>query len=169
VKFNKDEGQSQIYITTDSIPPSSSSWRRAPWDSRPEFYFSQLNTCGYSTYIISSLTRGRVCHLHLLMALARAFILGSESRGTRDHILLSQIRDFPFCRLLRLAGLRWWYSTPPPHGNTKTRGIPLALNTSFLLRYLNKHKHLTFAIRPCPYNEHWTQWLILTEREYNRS
>jgi hypothetical protein len=23
---------------------------------------------------------------------------------------------FPFCRLLRLAGLRWRYSNPPPHG-----------------------------------------------------
>jgi hypothetical protein len=23
---------------------------------------------------------------------------------------------FPFCRLLRLAGLRWWYYNPPPHG-----------------------------------------------------
>jgi hypothetical protein len=29
-------------------------------------------------------------------------ILGSESLGTRDHILLTQIRDFPFSRLLRL-------------------------------------------------------------------
>jgi hypothetical protein len=34
-------------------------------------------------------------------------ILGSESRWTRDHILLSQIRKFPFRRLIRLAGLRW--------------------------------------------------------------
>jgi hypothetical protein len=81
-------------------------------------YFSQLNTCGHSPYITSSLTRGWVCHLQLLLALASAFILGSESRGTRDHILLSQIRDFPFCRLLGLAGLRWRYSTPPPHGKT---------------------------------------------------
>jgi hypothetical protein len=62
------------------------------------------------------LTRGRVCRLQLLLALAIAFILGSESRGTRNHILLSQIRDLPFCRLLLLAGLRWRYSTPPPHG-----------------------------------------------------
>jgi hypothetical protein len=35
---------------------------------------------------------------------------------TSDHILLSQIWDFPFRRLLRLAGSRWRYSTPPPHG-----------------------------------------------------
>jgi hypothetical protein len=63
-----------------------------------------------------SLTRGGVCRLHLLLALDSALILGSESRGTRDHILLSQMRDFPFRRLLRLAGLQWRYSTPPPHG-----------------------------------------------------
>jgi hypothetical protein len=63
-----------------------------------------------------SLTRGRVCRLQLLLAHASAVILGSESRRTRGHILLSQIRDFPFRHLLRLAGSRWRYSTPPPHG-----------------------------------------------------
>jgi hypothetical protein len=36
--------------------------------------------------------------------------------GTRYHIILSQIWDFLFRRLLRLAGSRWRYSTPPPHG-----------------------------------------------------
>jgi hypothetical protein len=49
-------------------------------------------------------------------ALTSAVFLGSESLGTRNHILLSQIWDFPFRRLLRLAGSRWRYSTPPPHG-----------------------------------------------------
>jgi hypothetical protein len=64
-----------------------------------------------------SLTRGQVCPLQLLLVLASAVIFWSELSGTRDHILQSQIRDFPFCRLLRLAGLRWRYSTPPPHGD----------------------------------------------------
>jgi hypothetical protein len=59
---------------------------------------------------------GRVCLLYMLQALASAVILGSESRGTRDHILLSQIRHFPFRQLLPLAGVRWRYSTTPPHG-----------------------------------------------------
>jgi hypothetical protein len=58
------------------------------------------------------LTRGRVCRLQLLLAFASTVILGSESRRTRDHILLSQMRDIPFRHLLRLAGLRWRYSTP---------------------------------------------------------
>jgi hypothetical protein len=39
--------------------------------------------------------RGWVCCLQLLMVLASAVILGSESRGTHDDILLSQIRDSP--------------------------------------------------------------------------
>jgi hypothetical protein len=37
--------------------------------------------------------RGWVCRLQLLLDLASAVILGSESRGTHDHILLSLIRD----------------------------------------------------------------------------
>jgi hypothetical protein len=41
----------------------------------------------------------------MLLTLASAVILGPESRRTHDHILLSQIRNFPFRRLLRLAPL----------------------------------------------------------------
>jgi hypothetical protein len=63
-----------------------------------------------------SLTRGRVCLLYMLLVLASAGFLGSESLETRGHILLSQTWDFPFRRLLRLAGLRRRYSTPPPLG-----------------------------------------------------
>jgi hypothetical protein len=39
--------------------------------------------------------RGWVCRLQLLLTLASAIIPASEDRGTRDHILLSQIPDFP--------------------------------------------------------------------------
>jgi hypothetical protein len=65
---------------------------------------------------VLSLTRGRICRLQLLVALASAIILGSKSHGTRDHTLFSQIRDLLFRRLLRLAGLRLRYPTPPPPG-----------------------------------------------------
>jgi hypothetical protein len=46
-------------------------------------------------YVTSSLRRGWVCRLQLLLAFARAVNLRSESRGTHDHILLSQIRVSP--------------------------------------------------------------------------
>jgi hypothetical protein len=80
-------------FTTGGLPPIRSSWRQAPWDSGKVFL--QLNTCGHSSYVISSLARGWVCCLQFLLALAKAVILRSESRGTHDHILLSQIRDCP--------------------------------------------------------------------------
>jgi hypothetical protein len=57
--------------------------------------FFQLNLCGYSPYLTSSLTRGWICRLQLLLVLASAVILRSESHGTHYHILLSQIRDSP--------------------------------------------------------------------------
>jgi hypothetical protein len=52
----------------------------------------QLNTCGYCPYVTSSLTRGWVCRLQFQLVLASTAILRSESRGTHDRILLSQIR-----------------------------------------------------------------------------
>jgi hypothetical protein len=105
-------------------------------------YIFQLNTCGRCPYITSPLMRGWVYHLQLLLVLARAVILGSESRGIHGHILGPQIRDSPnlegqvtvfitprnrvaqlypqalgsFRRLLRLAGLRWRYSNPLTYG-----------------------------------------------------
>jgi hypothetical protein len=113
-----------------------------PSSLRPttNIFIFQVNTCGYCPYV-TFLTRRWVCRLQLLLGLASAVILGSDSRGTHDHILLSQIRHspnpegqvpvfispmnsvaqiyprhwVPFRRLLRLAGLRWRYSTPPPH------------------------------------------------------
>jgi hypothetical protein len=79
------------------------------WDPWPYIYYL------YDNYVFSfSLTRGRVWLLYMLLALASAIFLWSEPLGSSDHILLSHIWDFPFCRLLRLA--RWRYSIPPPHG-----------------------------------------------------
>jgi hypothetical protein len=77
--------QSQSYFTTGS--------RQAPSDARPVILFSKLNTCSCSPYVTSPLMRGRVCRLQLLLVFVSAVILRSESSGTHDHILLSQIRD----------------------------------------------------------------------------
>jgi hypothetical protein len=111
-----------------------------------EIPFRQLRVCNF---IAPSLMRGRVCNLlvQLLLGLARAVTLGSKSSRTHDHILLSHLKlpqpggpgpriyipqelggrvippgtGFPLCRLLRLAGQRWRYSNPPPHGSLKTK------------------------------------------------
>jgi hypothetical protein len=78
-------------------------------------YLWQLRSCFSGA---PSLTRKRVCFLYMLLVLANVVFLGSESLGTSDQILLSQIWDFPFRRLLRLAGSRWRYSNSPSHGWT---------------------------------------------------
>jgi hypothetical protein len=101
-----------------------------------EILFRQLRVC---YFVASSLTRGSVCNLLLLLVFASSVPLGSESLGTQDHILLSQFLRLPqtagpgpriyipqeqgvpvipqgtgflFRRLLQLAGLRWRYSLP---------------------------------------------------------
>jgi hypothetical protein len=92
----------------------SKSWCRAPSGAHDQIFItvSQLRSCFCRT---TSLTRGRMSFVYAAGP-ASAVFLGSKSLGTRDYILLFQIRDFPFRRLLRLAGSRWTYSTPPPHG-----------------------------------------------------
>jgi hypothetical protein len=76
---SQSQSQSQSYFTTGGLPRISSSWRKAPWDSGHNFF--QLNTWGHSPHVTSSLTKGRVCHLQLLLVLASAVILGPSLAG----------------------------------------------------------------------------------------
>jgi hypothetical protein len=93
ILYLSEESQSQSYFASGGLPPIGSLGAKAlePHDQ----YFFQLNTCGYSPYVTSSLTRGWVCRLQFMLVLASSVILGSKSRGPHDHILLSQIRDSP--------------------------------------------------------------------------
>jgi hypothetical protein len=79
-------------ITTDG-QWASLSWNKHPSRAYDHIFITvrPLRVCWYGAL---SLTRGRVCRLQLLLVLASAVIFGSFSSGTRDHILLSQIRDF---------------------------------------------------------------------------
>jgi hypothetical protein len=100
--------QSQSHIATDG-QSISKSWRRAPCGAHDQIFIT-LRQLWSSSCGAPSLPRGRVCLLCMLLVLASVVFPRSESLGTRDYILLS------FRRLLRLAGSRWRYSTPPPHG-----------------------------------------------------
>jgi hypothetical protein len=80
-------------------------------------YFLFFNwTLTDNPYTKSSLTRGWVCRLQLLLAFASAVILGSQSLGTHDHMLLSQTRDSPTWSVRSLylytPGTRWPSYTP---------------------------------------------------------
>jgi hypothetical protein len=102
------------YIATEGRSISKS-WCRAPSRAHDQIFITvrQLRSCSCGT---PSLTRGRVSLFYMLLALVSAVFLGPESLGSRDYILLSPFSDFPFRRLLRLAGSRWRSSSLPPHG-----------------------------------------------------
>jgi hypothetical protein len=125
-------GVEVIRITTD-CQSDRLSWCRAPiWSPWPDLSF-RLTIAGFLMWGALSDER---------MGLARSVTLGLKSRRTHGHILLYHLRlpqpggpdpriyisqgqgtapdtGFHFCRLLRLAGLRCSYYTPPPHGNVQ--------------------------------------------------
>jgi hypothetical protein len=89
-----------------------------------EISFRQLRLC---YFVAPSLTRGRVCNLlvQLLLGLTRAVTLGSKSRRTHGHILLSYLRLPPTWRArfpyLYPPGTGWPSYTPGYiHGETET-------------------------------------------------
>jgi hypothetical protein len=86
--------QGQCCFTTGGLPSIISPLATIPLTVSTRDFISQLNTCGYSPYVTSSVTGEWVCRLQLLLALASVVILRSESLGTHD-ILLPQIRDSP--------------------------------------------------------------------------
>jgi hypothetical protein len=124
--------QSQSHIATDDQSISKSRCR-APFGAYGQIFITlwQLRSCFCET---SSLTRGWVCILHMLLVLVSVDFLDSESLRTRDHILLSQISDFPFRRLLRFVGSRWRYSWsfPPAESCYTASGRTTAQKTPFL-------------------------------------
>jgi hypothetical protein len=100
------------------VQSASLSWNKAPvWGLRPDFYFCQT-VSGLLMWGAFSDERTGLSFTNAPGPRQRSHFR-VQSRGTRDHILLSEIRDFNFRPLLRLAGLRWRYWTPPPHGTVK--------------------------------------------------
>jgi hypothetical protein len=91
------KSKSKLYYNRQSVGQSVlvSGLHQGPWPiflSPWNFFLRQLRVC----YFVSpTLTRGQACHLQLLQGLASAVPLGSESRGTQDHILLSTFFRLP--------------------------------------------------------------------------
>jgi hypothetical protein len=130
---------SQNYFTTGGLPPISSSWRQAPWDSRSEVLFSnwtlvvmvlmQHPLWREDRYVVyygcwSSLAQ-LFWGLSLAGLMTKFYCLRFETPPTCSRIFISQEQGGPVvlpgtrfhsCRLLRLAGLRLRYSTPLPFG-----------------------------------------------------
>jgi hypothetical protein len=84
----------QIYVMIDG-QLASLTWSQAPiWSPRTDFLLLS-DSCGFVDVGCPLWWGDGVYRLQLLLVLASAVILVSESRGTHDRNLLSQIRDSP--------------------------------------------------------------------------
>jgi hypothetical protein len=126
----KPVSQSKSHIAADSESVSKF-WCRVPSGAHAQIFVTvwQLRS---SFSVAPSLTRVRVCLLYMLLVLASAVFLVSESLGIRNHILISQIWGFLLRLLIRLEGSRWRYSIQPPHG-VKPLQLLLVLATAIIL------------------------------------
>jgi hypothetical protein len=102
----------ESYVTTDG-QSASQSWNKAPiWGIRPDFYYCQA--------VAGLLMWGALSDER--MGLSFTIAAGAHQRSHSSVRVLWDSRqyftvpEFSFRRLVRLAGLRWRYSTPPPHG-----------------------------------------------------
>jgi hypothetical protein len=122
VNFPQKQSYDSTYGHSASLP-----WCQTPiWGPRPDCYYSQTVAgcrCG-----VPSLTIGCVRRLQLLLVLASAVILGSESCGTQDHILLSTDSRLP-----QLGGLGPRIYNPPP--NRVAQLYPQAPGSLFVASY----------------------------------
>jgi hypothetical protein len=137
--------QSQSYVTTNG-QSASLSWCQAPfWGLRPDFYFCHtiLFLLMWGTLpdermgLLFTIAAGPCQHSHSRVQVpwdSWPYFIGSGSglpqHGEPDPCIyipppiqggpvIPPGIGFPFCCLLRLAGVRWWYLTPPPHGLTR--------------------------------------------------
>jgi hypothetical protein len=133
----------------------------SPWRLTTRNFMFQLNTCGYSYYVTSSLARGWVCRLQLLLVLASAVTLRSESRGTHDHepfatflcelaSLDSPLRatsaDFPFFPVLFLA----WRSVTWPPSPSLSLFLPQFLTACTRSLFSGKPSREVVGLPPLP-------------------
>jgi hypothetical protein len=133
------------------------------------YYF--LSECCCLKFVVfiygtPSLTRGRVCNLQCNQ--------WPESHRTRNHTLLPHVRlpqpggpgsricipqeqggpvippgtESPLRRLLRLAGLRWRYSNPPPENHTDATELKrlMLFGETVTVCCENRTKHTSICI-----------------------
>jgi hypothetical protein len=139
-----------------------------PLETHGQTFFLQLNSCGHSLYVTSSLTRGWVCRLELLLGLTSAVILKSESSGTHDHILPSQIRDSP-----NLVGQVPVFISPRNRvAKLYTQALGSLFVASYDFNWLNSKFVPRITLRHGPHRKHCSSvgvWFFPWEHVYFRS
>jgi hypothetical protein len=131
-----------------------------PLETHDQHLFFQLNICGDSPYLTSSLTRRWACRLLLLLELASTVILGSESCGTLPTFYSLRFETPPTCRArspyLYSPGTGWPSHNPrhwvpfssPPTTRRATVEVFESASTRDELSLCKQHRGLTFVLMP---------------------
>jgi hypothetical protein len=85
------QSHNQGHVTTDGQSAGLSRCHAHTWGPKPNLYYCQK----VASFLMCGALSDKRTDLSFTIALASADIFGSESRGTHDHILLSQMRDSP--------------------------------------------------------------------------
>jgi hypothetical protein len=116
--FDPSDTSSRVLVTTDGQSASLSCNKAPIWGLRPDFYYCQTNEGLLMLGAISDERTGlsfTIADDPRQLSQCRVRV----PRDTRPYFTVSDSR-LPFRRLLKLAGLRWRYSTPPPHEISNT-------------------------------------------------
>jgi hypothetical protein len=121
----ESESESESYVTTDG-QSASLSWYKAPIRGlRPDFYFRSEH--GIRLTVTFLIPCGALCDERTGLSFVctagpcqRSLSRVLVSWDLSPYFTVSDLR-LPFCRLLRLAGSWWRYSTPPPHWDALIR------------------------------------------------
>jgi hypothetical protein len=106
----------QSYFLTSGLLPISLGDK--PLETLDQYFFFQLNTCGDSPYVTSSLTRGWVCRVQLLLVVASAVNSGPSPTGLMTTFYCLRFQTPPTWRarspyLYSPGTGRPSYSSPP--------------------------------------------------------
>jgi hypothetical protein len=184
----KPESQSQNYVTTDGQSASLSWCQASSWGPKPDSCYCQT-VAGLLMWgdlsderkgLSFTIAAGPRQRNHYRVRVPRdtwPYFTVSDSilpqrGGSSPRIYIPQEQGgavippgtvFPFRRLLRLAGQRWRYSTPPPHGYLKPEVHPnnIYRSSSYLTGYTLHHHY-----KDQPVNAVWGNSLCLLWEPY---
>jgi hypothetical protein len=157
-----NESESESYVTTDGQSASLSWYKALIHGLRPDFDFrTEYGIRLTVTFLIpwGALSDERtglsfVCAAGPCQSILSRVLVPWD---LRPYFTVSDLR-LPFRRLLRLAGSRWRYSTPPPHGSLprlfwESRYIAAAWTTEKTCHVVSIHCYVTSPLSGSVFTE----------------
>jgi hypothetical protein len=150
------QAEPESHITTDG-QSASLSWNKAPvWGLRPHFYYCQT-VAGLLMWDALSDGRTGLSFTNCSWPSPAQYFRVRVPWDSWPYFTLPDWR-LPFRRLIRLAGLRWTYSTPPAHGSK----FKLQTHSRYIASGRTPWKTRPLPSNGCPIlvKPAWAEWCL---------